>query len=465
MIVLLLGAVSPLLLGFCLLRFLAPNRSLVLQLSFGAGIGAGLCSCLFFLSLVTGLPSLSLEALALIAAIALFSHGYIKARSTRARQTLSEIPWNTIDKVLGIAFTFACLAGLAGFLSALRDSPHGSWDAWAIWNTHARFLASPAWRDGFSPLLIYSHPDYPLLLPGLIARTWRAAGGQELTAPALAAAGFTCATVGVLVSSLAALKGRAQGLIAGILLVSTQLFVAHGASEYADVPAGFFLLSALAALALAHSPPQGSPSARGNARDLGWVLPGLAAGFAAWTKNEGWMLVLAFAALSLFALIRRDTRIMYTRRILMTAAGIAPILVIVLFFKYTFATANEFVGGRSLAGLTIALSNPVRYLRVGRGLFSAVDGFNGGRFLLPAIGTAICAFLTMDSPPTRSDHHIIAARLCVCVLAIVAAGYLATLIISPYDINWQVTTTLDRLLLQLLPACLFTAFLGMRTLR
>lgn len=428
MIVFLMGVVSPLVLGYCLLRLFAPRLGMVAQMSIGAGIGAGVISCCFFISLMTGLPSLLLEGLALIAAVTF-------CPKQRVRQV--PILWTSSDKLLGVIFGLAAIAGGLAFCAQLWNQPHGGWDSFAIWNVRARFLASPLWRDSFSGFLIYSHPDYPLLLAGFIARIWRSTGGRELAAPALAAALFTFGTVGVLVASLALLKGRTQGFLAGILLLSTHFFVAHGASEYADVPVGFFILCTVAAFALAM-----------RYSDQPWllVLIGLSAGLAAWTKNEGWILIVAVAAISLL-MCRR-----HVRQIALIAAGLAPVLAIILCFKIRLATANDFVSGRSLHSLVTLISNPARYLEVGRGLLLATD------FLIPVLGVAICSLCSLRGEISMRST----ALICAVALGIVLAGYCATLIISPWEIQWQVRTTLNRLLLQLLPAALFTVFLGLR---
>ena len=72
----------------------------------------------------------------------------------------------------------------ASFVSASAVYPHGEWDAWAQWNLRARFfargLADGAWRDAFAPVLAWSHPDYPPLVPSSIARLWIYAGRETV---------------------------------------------------------------------------------------------------------------------------------------------------------------------------------------------------------------------------------------------------------------------------------------------
>ena len=69
------------------------------------------------------------------------------------------------------------------FLGAVVYNPHGEEGAWSIWNLRARFLfaAGAFWRLAFSSNLNWSHLDYPLLLPGLVALCWKLTGQNPPT--------------------------------------------------------------------------------------------------------------------------------------------------------------------------------------------------------------------------------------------------------------------------------------------
>lgn len=127
---------------------------------------------------------------------------------------------------LQIFFYVLLISSLLSFAFLFTAGPHGVWDAWAVWNLRARFifLGGEHWLDGFSGALRWSHPDYPLLLPALVARAWIYAGQNTVIAPALIAMVFTFATLGLLVSSLGIFRGKTQGLIAGIVLMGTPFF-------------------------------------------------------------------------------------------------------------------------------------------------------------------------------------------------------------------------------------------------
>jgi len=88
----------------------------------------------------------------------------------------SAAPWAALAFFLLAAATFA-------LVSACR--PNGDWDAWSIWNLHARYLyrGGEHWTSLFSPALNWSHPDYPLLLPASVMRSWVFAGGETVAGP------------------------------------------------------------------------------------------------------------------------------------------------------------------------------------------------------------------------------------------------------------------------------------------
>jgi hypothetical protein len=73
------------------------------------------------------------------------------------------------------------------------------------------------------------------------------------------------------------------------------------------------------------------------------VLAGLLAGLATWTKNEGWLLLVALIlARSAQAVFRRQQESIW-REARLFFAGLAPVLAMVLFFKLRFAPANDLV--------------------------------------------------------------------------------------------------------------------------
>ncbi len=138
----------------------------------------------------------------------------------------------------------ALLASVISFIIATLKEPHGKWDAWWIWNFHARFIFRSAehWRKMFTGALDWTHLDYPLLLPLSIVRSWRYMGGESLYASILPAFLFTFITVGLIWAALSILRGRNQGYLGGLVLMGSPFFIVLGASQFADIPLAFFFL-------------------------------------------------------------------------------------------------------------------------------------------------------------------------------------------------------------------------------
>ena len=448
MIILLLGLLSPLLLGFLLVRLLAPGTGAALQASLGIGLGAGLVSVLCFLALLIGVPPLGVEILALVGLTAF----WLRRRTDTAPAPL-DARWTVMDRALCCAFALTGVAAVFGFEAFVFGLPHGWWDAWAMWNTKARFLATSGWRGEYSLHMYRIHPDYPLLVPAFIARIWRATGGRELAASQLAGFLFTFATAGVLASSLVMLKGRSQGFLAGILLLATPFFTSLGASQYADVPEGFFVLAVIVLSTLADEFRPAQPGLT--------VLLGLSVGMAAWTKNEGWVLVVAFGVVRALRLLRARDREAAARYLTLLAAGLAPMLMIALYFKKVLAPPNWSIEFRPEKIAQLAV-DPIRYQVLRDGLLGSLTDFGGHR--LVSLLTAFPAYALCAGIDTRTGgRYTSAVRTASGTLALVFAGYLASIIIAPFDIHWQVSTALYRLMMQLFPAALFTGFLALRS--
>jgi hypothetical protein len=158
-----------------------------------------------------------------------------------------------IDWIVRAAFGVTAVLAIGAVLATVASSPHGEWDAWAIWNLHARFLfrGGEEWRDLLT--IGWSQPDYPLLLPASVARLWAYAGRETTFGPALVAMAFGAASVIVVMTRLGLERRRAW--IAGAVLVGSGSFLAQVPSLCADVPVACFMVMTLAAPS--RSPPRG----------------------------------------------------------------------------------------------------------------------------------------------------------------------------------------------------------------
>ncbi len=330
--------------GFSIARFLFPapprwSLHSVFLFSLGTGLGIGIASCLYFLSLVLFGPSpLILAGFGAIVAAAAILRG-VSAKSHGIVLDWAAGP-ATPSYLTGLLLLAAAFS-ITMFVVYSLEKPHGEWDAWSIWNLKARFLfrGGEGWRNALSSQMPNSHPDYPLLLPSIVAMCWTLARAESISAPIAVAFLFTLGACGLLISSIGILRGKTQALVAGIVLLATSSFIQLGAMQYADVPMSFYILATLALLCLQDRFP-------GDLRFS--ITAGLTAGFAPWTKNEGWLFLAAVLLARLIAILRFETRTVLGPQFLRFAAAALPSVALTAFFKLRFAPPNDLFASESI---------------------------------------------------------------------------------------------------------------------
>ncbi|MGA2882169.1 MAG: hypothetical protein ABSG13_24725 [Bryobacteraceae bacterium] len=436
--------------GFGFVRWMFPQPlrwSLhnILLFSLGIGTGAGVASCLYFLALVLAGSSFSVLPAALGAAlvIALVLFLFAKRSALLDWADGPAPPW-----YLTALFVLAAALAVTMFLGAVAYNPHGDEGAWSIWNLRARFLfrAGVFWRDAFSSDLSWTHPDYPLLLPGLVALCWKLTGHESSDAPIAIAFLFALGTVGVLVSALGVLRGKTQALLAGTLLAGTASFVALSAALYSDVPLSFYILATLALLALQDRHPE----------DLRFsALAGLMAGFAAWSRNEGMIFLVAVIVARAIALVRFGDRKALLPQLLRLLFGLAAPLAIVIFFKWRVGGLGDWL---SVPASTILkhLSDPARWIVTVEGL--VVILFNFGRFLIP-IFLALALYWYLVRFRVGTGDRAALATIGIALLLTLAAQLLADVLYLD-NLGLEISTSFERILLQLWPGALLAFFLA-----
>jgi hypothetical protein len=439
-VLLAVSLVIPIVIGYGLVRACVPGGKRLcrhdwLRLFLGIGVGFGVCSGAFFVWLLTYGRVHQLYIMAEIG-LALCVAIIANRRATCCRlceySKQYEACRDRRSLLLLIAFGLVLVCALASFALESGTHPEGQGDAWAIWNLRARYLfrGGDQWRAGFSPGLFWSHPDYPLLLPGAVARSWIYTGAQVSGAPIGIAALFTFAIVGVLTAGLSAIAGRERGLLAGLLLLGTGSFVKLGAAQYADVPVSFFVLVTITLLLLEDRLPVS-----------GLVLIGTTAALAAWTKNEG----LVFLAILVV------TRKLNHRPIRSIFLGASWVIVLLAILKLSLAPTNPILGQDWKAVFIQDVTNPSRYGLVAAGLLYQLVRFGGQGPLNPLIPLS-AALLLLERKQKRRIH---AAEL---LLAGTGMIVLIVYVLTPYNLAWHVAWSLDRVMLQFWPALLLTSF-------
>jgi len=442
---------------------------LLLRASLSVGYGLGLFSLLFFLARVLGishLVAIDVVVLAMLCAAFLLIRTRILAAQSPVRSDENVRLPRWLDRCLTVSFTCAICGGLYSAILRSIAHPHGEgWDAFAIWNLHARFLfrGGEHWRDGLSPLIPWSHPDYPLLLPAAVAHFWSILGHEDTAVPALISLCFTLGTVGLLSSSLTILRGRTFGMLGGLALLSTPFFIEQGSSQYADVPLAYFFLAAMVLLHLHRRRLTESSDSLGQLL----VLCGMAAGCAVWTKNEGLLFLSAMLVARVLVrigwtfvlstgMVTQRNRAETWADLLKFAVGVAPFFLLVVWFRHSIAFSSELFSNQGT--MLQRILDPSRYGAIVKWFAKEFLRF-GEWWLIPGTVLLIVLYFLGDTDGVdrRSGVDI---RSSVWTLTLTLAGYFAIYMITPYDLYWHLRFSLNRLFLQLWPCAIFLFFLA-----
>lgn len=440
----------------------------LLRFSLSIGFGLGFFSAIFFVSRALNLEHLNLQHVLTIDVFcfALLLGSYFLRR--RYRKTIDfthpsnqdlELP-SGLRRSVVIASAITLAAALYSSVKLAIAYPHGEgWDAFSIWNLHARFLflGDNHWRDGLSQVIPWSHPDYPLLLPGAIAHFWMYLGNDGAAIPATVGLAFAFSTLGLLYSSLERVRGRTTAMFGLMTLAATPFFIEQGSSQYADVPLSFFFLASIALLSIHDQPSAHKARYRGLI-----VLAGLALGCAAWTKNEG--VLFLFATIVALLLMRARGKRQGTPAdesqpmppawsVLVTLIlATAPIFGLVLWLKHIAPRGDLF---QAPATMLQKIFIPGRYW--------AILKWYGKQFLrfgewwpIPATLLLPLCYVVVSDPET--SHKSFWRHVAVWTLGLTLAGYFAIYVITPNELYWHLRFSLNRLFLQVWPSIIFLFF-------
>jgi hypothetical protein len=309
---------------------------------------------------------------------------------------------------------------------------YGDWDAAGIWNYHARILEDPAhWKNVFRSAQ-YDHPDYPPGLPASVAFFSHFAGAQGWIYTSFALSLLTT----LLIPATIFLENVRRNLVAAtaalLLLATDDWFLKRGVSQYADTLLGAVLMLVLILLR------------RGATRTQ--LLSGaFFIGCLPWIKNEGTMM----AALALVFFGRR----MFTKSGWQTnLAALALPLSCVAVFKVFYAPGNDLFLNQK-QGLSVLLLDASRYWTIWHFFRGDIISYA----LWPSIAVGVYLLFCLVRRKLPSTGFFL---LCACLL-----GYWLVYLLTPYDLNWQLQTSLDRLIHQLVPGFVYVVVAGLPAFR
>lgn len=361
--------------------------------------------------------------------------------------------WN-LRTWISVGGAFLLLVSLANFIEnwilAFFAAPDGKWDAWSIWNLHARFINSGEfWLSGFSSgMTWWSHPDYPLLLPGFIARVWGLIDSQSQYVPALIELCFMLCILGTIVASVGLLRGWKLAVFAGLFTIPI-LHDSLGTQQYADMPLAFFFLGTNLCLWLARSRKDQPPLL---------FLAGIMAGAAIWTKNEGWALLLAVAIVEGWIILTEKPKLRdLLTRWMWFGAGIAPLFAAVLVFKVFVAAPNDIVDSFGSQNILAKISDLSRYTLIWQSI--KAQFFTIGSLKVGLLPTLIGFVFMLGWNKITPNTVWIGLRL-----AMIALVYFAIYVLTPHSLEWHLSTSLARLFDQIIPTLIWMVFLFVNSL-
>lgn len=333
--------------------------------------------------------------------------------------------------------------GATGLVAA--QQPHGAWDAWAVWNFKARWLALAGvdWQGLLTePAFLSSHPDYPLFVPLSIARLWAVTGGVSTAVPQVFGTLSAACILLVMCAGTWQLRGPLAATVATSAILALRPLLVTASSQYADVPLACAYLVTFVSLAHAVE----------RERSARWfAIAGLAAGTAMWTKNEGGVFVACvLVSVAMLAVLRHRELGTALRRVALIAAGVAPFMAAALFIKAS-TPVNLIVSTQSSALVFERLLDLNRHREI---LLYAV------RVTATLVDPAVVVLALIALVRFGRAASLDAAAVAGVALTLTVLGYYTVFLLTPYPLDWHLRTAADRLLVQVWPSVVFAAVLA-----
>jgi len=445
--------------GFIFIQSFLPIRKnffaqFLLKISLAVGLGYGITSCTYFLTLLTIGPQID-GVIVSEATLLFFLSCFFVYRSKPIRSSEyygeHEKAFHDVklSRIISIGFYSVLILAFVNMVYMALLMPGGTWDAWAMWNMRARFIfrGGEYWRDAFSSLLFFKfHPDYPLLISLSVARCWTYVGKEFAEGPILISLLIPIAIVCLLYSAVTMLRGKSQGMLASIVLLSTPIFISQAPRQLADIPIAFFFLASIILLFYQdrYTGHYGFSS-----------LSGLMAAFSGWTKNEGLLFLVSIIVAGIVAAYFSQDRKRHMKQLTYFVLGSMPVIAIIIYFKVYLAPQNDIVSGQELGKIIERVGDIARYIEILKALLLEVI------FKFPNIFLLLLYLLY--SNVKIHDNRKISVYTSILVLTFMMLGYFGIYLVTPHDLAWHLRWSLDRILLQLWPSIIFTFFMIVRT--
>ena len=431
-------------------RLPSPTTAIALALACAPGLGFGSLSLVWFYARLLHLPAPS-PAVAALALTVLAFAAFFAARSTmpsRRPTVRSTGNWKDGLQVAWLGLTLLVL--IVGWWRWTASRPYGVWDAVAIWTGRALMLSRADDPGEVLSRVVQAHPDYPLLVPAGVAAQYRLAASEALLIPQLTSLAFLLG-LGVMVwIAVSAWRPGWPATAAVLLLFSTPAVLVRGFTQCADVPLAYCFVAVVAGLA---SRLDSTLAARASPALCGFFL-----GLLVWVKNEG--LVLAGIAVVAFVALCALTGKMHELRrdALPILLGAAPGVLAFALFRRRWSPPVEEIDKYFIGGFRDRLTDPERWQIVAEAFWDHLSPVgqtaNWGWLWSGLLAVAILTWRRerlVTNIPTLYLGAVCAAS---------AAAWFMIYVLTPYGLKWHLGSSLDRLLLQLVPCFVVLTFVA-----
>ena len=308
---------------------------------------------------------------------------------------------------------------------------YGGWDAWWFWNYHAKYLASQQlWQEAYQipyPGLLgarVAHSDYPVMLPATVGFFWRLFSSESNIIPFAVGFVFTC-LIPLLIFFEIYRKNLAVASIVFLSIANHAFFVKVGVTQMADIVLSFFYLAAF--VCVHHF--------RESRRPIYLTFCGIMLGSCIWLKNEGLMLSVVFVLFMFKELLPVKTLFRFL-------LGLLPFLLAYALFKIGYAPANDIIAAQGPSSFS-KLTDLARHDFVYEGVMKSIDVNYPEMKAILVFYVVVCAI--------QRDIHL----RYFCVILVCMIGYDLGYILSPHNTEWHVNTSIDRVLMHLIPATIY----------
>lgn len=437
-----LSLVPRLLMGFGFIHLVwrsLEKKHLLIKFFLAAAAGFGLSSLFAFLWIWLGFSLKTYTIIETVFAIALTLWILFRFKG----DLFSALPslrsgWD-VNPVWLILLTFGIAIFVVNLLQYGFQFPHGSMDAWMNWNVVSRFLVDgDDWRNTFSRSL--GHPDYPLFMTLSNAITWVFLKKNSVWGPIAFHIVLALCTAGLLFSLLNVIKDGIQASLA-VVLFTTQLFIAEmGMSQLADFPIAYLILGTGGCTLLYVM----------SAEKRLAILAGFLAGLAAWTKNEGMVVVISGLLIWTIIAFTRERTVIKDYLF-----GLAFPLAVVFLFKIFLAPSNDIFSAD--IDLLAKITDWNRYILIFREAGPTI--WKPGEAPVSLIGLIMVYGFIVG----KSEKRIKGLWTAGMIILIQLSAYFVIYLITPHDLYWHLWTSLSRLYMHILPLAFLLFFVWIKS--